>query len=130
MRFPLPEDLTVLFHVPAQKAYTADSDVNRLRLVKPLAEIAYKEAQKGKFWDALSLNGLVYSAALSYDASVALDALAAGAVAAGLCGKGPAVTAVVADDKVDTVKQALQRHEGAVLQTRVNHEKAKVTTQK
>jgi shikimate kinase len=125
-RFTLPADLTVLFHVPVQKAYTADSDVNRLKLVKPLAEIAYKEAQKGNLWDALSLNGIVYSTALGYDASVALDALAAGAVAAGLCGKGPAVTAVVADDKVDAVKQALQCHEGTVLQVHVNHEKAKV----
>ncbi len=125
-RFTLPADLTVLFHVPAQKAYTADSDVNRLKLVKPLAEIAYKEAKKGNLWDALSLNGIVYSTALGYDASATLDALAAGAVAAGLCGKGPAVTAVVADDKVDSVKQALQRHEGTVLQAHVNHEKAKV----
>ena len=129
-RFALPEGLTVLFLVPDQKAYTVDSDVNRLRLVKPLVKIAYKEAQKGKFWDALSLNGVIYSAAFGYDASAALDALAAGAVAAGLCGKGPAVTAVVADDKVDAVKQALQRHEGAILQTCLNHEKAKVITQR
>jgi shikimate kinase len=57
-----------------------------------------------------------------------LDALAAGAVAAGLCGKGPAVTAVVADDKVDAVKQALQCREGEVLRARLNHEKAKVVT--
>jgi shikimate kinase len=55
-----------------------------------------------------------------------LDALAAGANAAGLCGKGPAVTAVVSDDKIDFVKAALQYHEGEVLQARLNHEKAKV----
>jgi shikimate kinase len=128
-RFTLPAGLTVLFHVPSRKAYTGDTDVDKLKLVKPLAEIAYKEARKGNFWDALSLNGVIYSVALGYDASVALDALAAGAVAAGLCGKGPAVTAVVADVKADAVKQALQRYEGAVLQTRLNHEKAKVITQ-
>ena len=127
-RFTLPEGLAVLFHVPSRKVYTGDSDVDRLRLVKPLVQIAYKEAQKGNFWDALSLNGVIYSAALGYDASVALDALAAGALAAGLCGKGPAVTAVVADEKIDAVKQALQRHEGEVLQARLNHEKAKVVT--
>jgi shikimate kinase len=128
-RFTLPEGLTVLFYVPAQKAYTGDTDVDKLKLVKPLAEIAYKEARKGNFWDALSLNGVIYSVALGYNSLAALDALAAGAVAAGLCGKGPAVTAVVANDKVDAVKQALQRYEGSVLQTRLNHEKAKVITQ-
>jgi len=129
-RFTLPAGLTVLFHVPSRKAYTGGTDVDRLKLVKPLVKIAYKEAQKGNFWDALSLNGVIYSAALGYDTSAALDALAAGAVAAGLCGKGPAVTAVVADEKVDLVKQALQRYDGIVLQTRVNHEKAKVITQR
>lgn len=128
-RFTLPGGLTVLFYVPARKAYTSDTDVDKLKLIKPLAKIAYKEAEKGNFWDALSLNGVIYSVALGYDASVALDALAAGAVAAGLCGKGPAVTAVVADEKVDLVKQALQRYDGNVLQALVNHEKAKVITQ-
>jgi shikimate kinase len=127
-RFTLPQGLTVLFLVPSGKAYTGDSDVNRLRTVKPLVKIAYTEALKGKFWAALTLNGLVYSAALGYDASTALDALAAGALAAGLCGKGPAVTAVVSDDKVDAVKTALQCHEGEVLQARLNHEKARVVT--
>jgi shikimate kinase len=127
-RSALPEGLVVLFYVPSRKAYTGDADVDRLRRVKPMVQIAYKEALKGNFWDALSLNGLVYSVALGCDASIALDALAAGAVAAGLCGKGPAVTAVVADDKVDAVKQALQRYEGEVLQARLNREKAKVIT--
>jgi shikimate kinase len=125
-RVTLPDDLTVLFHVPSKKAYTADSDVNRLRTVKPLVEVAYNEAEKGKFWAALSLNGLIYSSAFGYDASVALDALAAGALAAGLCGKGPSVTAVVSSDKIDSVRTALQCHEGEVLQAHLNHEKAKV----
>jgi shikimate kinase len=125
-RAVLADDLTVLFHVPSGKAYTGDSDVNRLRTVKPLVKIAYAEAVKGNFWAALSLNGIIYSSALGYDTSVALDALEAGAVAAGLCGKGPAVTAVVSSDKIDAVKTALQRHESEVLQAHLNHEKAKV----
>jgi shikimate kinase len=125
-RFPLPEGLTVLFHVPSSKAYTGNSDMNRLRTVKPLVKIAYKEAWKGNFWAALTLNGLIYSSALGFDASVTLDALAAGAVAAGLCGKGPAVTALVSNEKIDLVKAALQCHEGEVIQTCFNHEKAKV----
>jgi shikimate kinase len=125
-RVTLPEDLTALFHVPSRKAYTVDSDVNRLQIVKPLVKIAYEEAAKGNFWEALSLNGIVYSSALGFGTSVAVDALAAGALAAGLCGKGPAVTAVVSSDKIDSVRTALQRHEGEILQAHLNHEKAKV----
>jgi shikimate kinase len=128
-RVTLPDDLTALFHVPSSKAYTGDSNVDRLRTVKPLVEIAYKEAVKGNFWAALSLNGIIYSSALGYDASVALDALGAGALAAGLCGKGPAVATVVSSEKIDSVNAALQRHEGEILQARLNHEKAKVLSQ-
>lgn len=125
-RVPLPNDLTIFFHVPFGKAYTADSNVSRLENFKPLVKLAYNEALKGNYWTALSLNGLIYSSAFGYDPSIALDALQAGALAAGLCGKGPAVTAVVSGDKADPVKTALQRYEGEILQTKVNHEKAKV----
>lgn len=124
----LPEDLAVLFHVPSKKAYTGDSDVKRLKTVAPLVKVAYEEALKDNFWTALSLNGIVYSAALGFDHSVALDALNAGAVAAGLCGKGPAVTAVVSKDKIDHVKAALQNHKGEVLQAHLNQEKAQATS--
>jgi shikimate kinase len=125
-QFPLPQNLTVLFHVPPEKAYTADANVNRLQSVKPLVEIAFEKALEGKVWEALTLNGLVYASASNLNTQIAIDALAAGAVAAGLCGKGPAVTAVVPNDKINSVKGALQRYEGEILQAHLNHEKAKV----
>ncbi len=127
-RIPLPHDLTILFHVPPKKMYTVDSDIGRLQNVRPMVKLAYKEALKGNYWTALSLNGIIYSSAFGYDPSVAMDALDAGALAAGLCGKGPAVTAVVSRDKIDPVKKALQRYDGEILQTKVNHEKAKVNS--
>jgi len=123
---PLPGGLTVLFHVPAKKAYTGDSDVNRLAMVKPMVKAAFEEAQKGNFWMALTLNGIVYSSALGFDNSVATEALRAGALAAGLCGKGPAVTVVVPDEKLDAVKAALRSHEGEVLEAHFNSQKARV----
>jgi shikimate kinase len=125
-QYPIPEDLVVLFHVPPQKAYTINSDVKRLQTVKPLVELAFEKALEGKIWEALTLNGLVYSAASNQNTTIAIDALAAGAVAAGLCGKGPAVTAVTAKDNLDKVKAALQKYEGEVLVTQPNSEKAKV----
>ena len=125
-QMPLNEDLKVLFHVPPQKAYTIDSDINRLKSVKPLVEIAFEKALEGKVWEALTINGLIYSSASNFNTAIAIDALAAGAVASGLCGKGPAVTAVVPKDKVDSVKAALQKYEGEILLTQINCKKAKV----
>jgi shikimate kinase len=128
-KLPLPEDLVVLFHVPPKKAYTIDSNVNKLKTLKPIVEVAFETALEGKIWEALTLNGLIYSSASSFSTATAIDALAVGAVAAGLCGKGPAVTAVVSKDKVDLVKVALQRYEGEILQANLNSEKAKVLQQ-
>ena len=127
-RFPLPDGLAVLFHVPAKKAYTGDTDVDRLVMIKHMVKLAFEEARKENFWMALTLNGIVYSSALGYDNSVATDALSAGALAAGLCGKGPAVTAVVPDEKIEAVKAALRNHEGDVIEAHFNSEKARVAT--
>jgi len=125
-RLETAENLTVFFHVPPEKIYTIDSDVHRMKVVASLVKIAYKETLKGNYWAALTLNGLIYSSALGYNSSIAVDALMAGALAAGLSGKGPAVTAVVPDEKKDLVKDAWQAYEGDIIEARVNNRKAKV----
>jgi len=125
-RFEIAEAPAVLFYVPAKKTYTADSNVKRMKTMAPVVKIAYREALNGNYWAALTLNGLIYSSALGYDSSPAVDALTAGAYAAGLSGTGPAVTAIVPEDKVDAVKEVWQKREGEILEARINQEKAKV----
>lgn len=123
---PLSEGLSVLFHVPTQKAYSANVDINRLKTINSLVQIAYEQVLQGKIWEALSLNGLIYSSASGYSVSIVVDALAAGAVAAGLCGKGPAVTVVVPKDNVNSVKAAIEKYNGDIVQAGFNRERAKV----
>jgi shikimate kinase len=125
-RFKVDEALTVLFYVPAKKVYTSGSNVQRMRKMVSLVKITYKQAVEGNFWSALTLNGLIYSSALGHNPSIAIDALEAGALAAGLSGTGPAVTAIVSEEKIDRVKDAWQVYEGDILQASLNHEKAKV----
>ena len=122
----LPSDITVLFLVPEKKAYTANIDAEKLQSVKSLVNIAFKEAILGHYWTALSLNGFIYSSILGYDSSIALESLNAGALAAGLCGKGPTVTAVVTNDTIDQVKLVLQGYDGDIIKTSLNHKKAMV----
>jgi shikimate kinase len=125
-RFEPREDLRVLLFVPPTKAYTRSSNVSRMRDAAPLVRRTFKKALQGAYWTALSVNGLIYSSALGYDPSIAIDALKAGALAAGLSGTGPAVTAVVADDNVDVVKTTWAKYEGQTIQTQINHRKAHV----
>jgi len=128
-RFAVNEDVEILFFVPPKKAYTYSSDVARMKTIAPQVRVALKEAVSGNYWVALTLNGFLYSAALGYDPRPAVDALQAGAIASGLSGKGPATTAVVPDPRVRDVLRVWSTLEGEIIQTRVNHEKAKVTRQ-
>lgn len=123
-RFEADEDLSVLFYVPATKMYTSNSDSHRIQETAPLITAALQKALKGRYWAALSLNGLICSSALGLDPSIAVDALTAGAIAAGLSGTGPAVAAVVTDERIDSVRASWERYEGQILQTRVNNQKA------
>lgn len=127
-RLVVPDNFAVLLCIPPNKSYTVNVDIDRIHSVASLAEIAHKEACRGNYWQAMSLNGLIYSVALGYDSSIAVDALMAGAVAAGLSGKGPAVVAVVPDEKIDDVRIKWNDREAKILQTRVNHQKARVTS--
>ena len=125
-RFEPTESLKVLFFVPAKKAYTASSDVERMNAMASAVKVAYNEALNGNYWAALTLNGLIFSSALGYDSSSAVDALTAGALASGLSGTGPAISAIVSDEKIDLVKEAWQSREGDILEANINQKKAKV----
>lgn len=120
----LTEEYVVLFQVPPKKAYTVNTITDNFSLFEPQIETAYNMALNGRPWEALTLNGQCYSSAFRFDGKVAIDALNAGAKAAGLCGKGPTTTAVVSKEYVAQVRAAWQTYEGEVIQTGLNHEKA------
>jgi shikimate kinase len=124
--FEPSEALAVLFYVPVEKTYTVSSDVKRMKDMASAVKIAYNEALNANYWAALTLNGLIYSSVMGYDPSSAVDALTAGAVAAGLSGTGPAVSAIVPEDKIDDVKEVWRKREGEILMAHINLEKARV----
>lgn len=116
--------LHVLIHVPTQKKYTHDIDPAPLNNIKSTIQLAHKEALRGNYWNALTLNGLAYSTALGYDTVAPIEALSAGALAAGLSGKGPATAAVVPASKRENVRSAWRHLSGHILETTFNFRKA------
>jgi len=126
-RFTVEDELTILFHVPDVKSYTYTSDVGRMKLIAPQVAVAFREASSGNYWTALTMNGILYSSALGYDPKITLDAIAAGALASGLSGKGPATAAVVSEDIEGRVVDAWRGYGGRVIRAKVNRERARVT---
>jgi len=119
--FPV-EDYSVLLLVPPEKAYTADADLRQIKTVAKQVEIAHEQALAGKYWNAMTLNGLIYSHVLKLPADVIVESLAAGALAAGISGKGPSYAFVVEEQFKDPVLDVLKRREGGVIVSRTRNQ--------
>jgi len=117
-------DSAVILLVPDKKVLSKDTDVGRSRLVAPLADVAFDLALKGDYGRAMTLNGLMYCAALGFSAEPIMAALKAGAWGASLSGTGPAYAALVPDDKVDEVSFAWEGLGGRVIRAAVNNQAA------
>lgn len=126
-RYRVKENLVIIIHIPTEKFYTYESNVNRMRLIAPQVEVAFREALLGSYWAALTMNGILYSATLGFDQSLAIDALEAGAIASGLSGKGPATVAISRKVNVNRILKAWRSCNGEIIQRKVNHEKARIT---
>ncbi len=111
------DDYLILVYMPNYYSKSGDSDANRMKLLAPLVETAYDFACNKEYFKALNLNGLIYSATLGFDSTIAIDALSSGALASGLSGTGSSFVAVVDENSVDDVKESWMKYEGNVLQT-------------
>ncbi|MEM2352162.1 MAG: shikimate kinase, partial [Thermoproteota archaeon] len=122
--FQPEEDHTILIYVPHRRAYTAKSDVKRMRIIAEEIKALHRMALSGDYWRAMTLNGLAYTVILGYNPNIAIDALANGAIAAGLSGKGPAVAAVVPRDRIKDIRSAWSKYDGEIIEASINREKA------
>jgi len=117
--------LNVLIFVPEEKAYTIKVDVGKMKLLSREVNIAWDEALSGNLYTAMTLNGMLYCATTKNNTEIPLEALNAGAIAAGLSGKGPSVVALTRDN-VDKIRDAWKQFGGEVVVTKVNNEKARI----
>ena len=115
------DDYQILIYMPNFHSKSGDSNVERMRILAPLVETAFGFASKKEYLKAINLNGLLYSAALGFDSSIALDALQNGALASGLSGTGSAFFAIVDDESIDGVGESWRKYEGRVIKTHVDN---------
>lgn len=120
----IPDEIKIIILIPPRQTLTGSLDRAKFAPVKRIAELAYLEAGNGHVWDALTLNGLAYSAVLGEDPRPALSAIEAGALGAGLSGKGPAIAAAVQEKDSNGVRQAFEKFEGRIIETEPNYSRA------
>jgi len=124
-RFNVDENLKVILYIPSTKIPTAKVNLNRIQLMKPYVEEVFSILHsKEDFLKAMTLNGLIYAAALKYDSEIIMKALTAGALAAGISGTGPAVAAISYQDNVEKIVESWSDLPGEVRVVNVNNKKA------
>ena len=126
---PADESLRVLLLVPARRTPTRSVKDLPYAPLAPHALTAHALARQGRWLEALTLNGLVCGALYGTPGAWTRDALAAGALAAGVSGTGPAFAAVCRDEDEKRVEDALRSlaPEGArILRTRPTNARAEV----
>lgn len=117
-----------LIYIPSEKRYTRHVDVKALRSLASSFEEIFNLALRGRYLEALTLNGSLTSAALSINFQPALDAIRNGALAAGVSGNGPSIVALCNDSTTDQVRSALDNFEGRVLEARTSNAQTRVAS--
>lgn len=120
------KEQNILVFMPNRMSPTAQSDVRRMKLIAPQVKLAFKEALHGDIHNAMTLNGLLYCASLGFNPELALDALEAGATAAGLSGTGPSFVAFAPHEDVERVVEAWSSQPGQIIRTEVDNEGTRV----
>ena len=97
-----------------------------MRIIADEVRALHRMALRGDYWQSMTLNGIIYSEILGFDAGMAIDALENGALAAGLSGTGPSIAAIVPEEKIDDVRETWSKREGRLIETRINLKKAHI----
>ncbi|MEA1924777.1 MAG: shikimate kinase [Candidatus Altiarchaeota archaeon] len=112
-----PHNHSIILLVSDKKAYTKDVDKEKIRLIGPYVELAYQKALEGDYFNALTLNGLLYTGVLGYSPDPVYDMLSAGAMAAGLSGTGSAYLAIAEKNQSSKIAASVEKY-GRVIETR------------
>lgn len=121
LKMDVLDEQNILIFMPNKKSLSAQSDVRRMKLIAPQVELAFQEALKGNIYNAITLNGLLYCASLGFNPDIALDALDAGAKAAGLSGTGPSFVALAGSENIDDIIDAWSSQPGQIIRTEVDN---------
>jgi shikimate kinase len=119
--------LRVVLLVPERRTPTRSVKDLPYAPFAPLALEAHALARRGRWREAMTLNGLVAGALYGVPPTWTRDALAAGAACAGVSGTGPAFAAVCAEADERAVEAALAAAAppgASLLRTRLSNERA------
>lgn len=109
-----PGGLVAVIQIPKRKITKPSLASKDFSSIRAPVDAAYRLALLGEYFRALEANSAAYAPILGIDETPAKRARAAGAVAAGITGAGPAILALAKPGHVDAVAEALQDGESEI----------------
>lgn len=110
---------------PAERAYSADADVENCERVAPMAELVAELALDGRYGEAMTVNGLAFSAALGFPTDPVVEAMPHTA-GVSLSGTGPSVVAVGDAEALDPVAAHWEARKGTARRTTTRNDGARI----
>jgi shikimate kinase len=101
-------------------------NIHRLGAFSDLFSDAFTMAEKGEYWKAMKMNGVLTSIAFSSNYEPLFLAMEDGALSASISGNGPSISAICPRNKLSNVQSAFSKFKGDILVSAVNNEKASV----
>jgi shikimate kinase len=111
-RFPM--DLLAVVQIPRRLIRKSDLKGFDFAGIRPAVEAAFHLALRGDYFRAIEANSAAYAPVLGIDETPAHRARAAGALAAGITGTGPAILALAKRDRAKPVQEAMEDGESEV----------------
>ncbi|WP_318569660.1 shikimate kinase [Salinigranum marinum] len=118
-------DWDALVWTPPERAYSAEADVSRCERVAPMARLVADLASEGRYAEAMTVNGLAFSAALGFPTEPAIEAMPH-AAGVSLSGTGPSVVAVGERAALEPVAAAWDERDGTTRLTTTRTDGARV----
>lgn len=118
-------DHHVAVHTPPERAYSADTDVDRCRAVAPVAAVVAELALDGRHAAAMTVNGFAFAGALGFSTEPMVTALP-DVAGVSLSGTGPSTVAIGSEAQIETVLDRWGVLPGSVFRTRTNNDGATV----
>lgn len=109
-------DWDVLVWTPPEQSFSADADVERCQRIAPMARLVEDLARDGDYQRAMTVNGLVFCAALGFDTEPLVEAIAQ-VEGASLSGTGPSFTAVGERAALEQVREYWDERPGKTFST-------------
>lgn len=120
-----PVEWDVLVWTPPERAFSADADVDRCTHVAPMARLVADLALDGRYGEAMTVNGLAFSAALGFPTDPAVEAMP-DVTGVSLSGTGPSVVAVGDEDALERVEARWSAREGTTWRTTTRNDGARI----